>query len=392
MPVEDKSKPVVAKMGQSLYFVADDSYYNIDYLRINGEDCPYGNYNGTIYGDVTIDVKQTLKPAWSAEVTVDVPERIEYNEHYSRPNIIPETSPFTVSIPEDMASYNYLVFKTSNSDYAIVSLTLDGEEIEKNSYTGEYQVYLKKDGQKINITTKEIERDKLFSFYFDSPEKANDTFVELYGFSLSCAEPSRKFEDIHAGYNVINFDEVDNAFKFYVYGPIETAVVPQVHAYLNNEPNYIVDNSHWQNNFNDGDVFKVYICPEAPATSTVEFTVQGEGAVEAATVDLINEFEVVDGLKMENILPGTEFPIALNPDFTITVNGDELEDPQNYYKFTVSEDTKVVISSTTGIETVVVESGNNAVYNLLGVQVGESATNGLPAGLYIQNGKKLLVK
>ena len=44
-------------------------------------------------------------------------------------------------------------------------------------------------------------------------------------------------------------------------------------------------------------------------------------------------------------------------------------------------------SETTGIENVEVESNNDAIYNLQGVRV-----NGATKGLFIQNGKKYVVK
>ena len=390
--VADMSKPVVAKMGQALYFAINDTYYTTDYFIVDGEAKEYNSYSATLYNDVNIEVKQTRKPAWNAQVTVDVPGRIEYNEHYSRPVIVPQTTAFTVGLPVEIADGNYISFRPSDSRYAILSVTLDGKEVERNIYVGDYQVYLAKDGQKIEITTTEIVRDKLFAFYFDSPEKTDDESLDLHGWYMTSGTNIRDFSFIEAGYNLIDFDYIDNAFNFFVSGPIEAAVKPNVHAYLNNEPNYIVDNSSWRNNFEHGDVFKVYIGPAAPSQSTVEFTVKGEDAVEAATVDLITELEVVDGLKMENILPGTRFALVLSPGYSVTINGEKLEGEQNVYTFTVNDNTQVVVSKDTGIEAVAADSKNTAVFNLLGVKVSDRATNGLPAGLYIQNGKKLLVK
>ena len=50
-------------------------------------------------------------------------------------------------------------------------------------------------------------------------------------------------------------------------------------------------------------------------------------------------------------------------------------------------DTDEEQSETTGIETVNVENNNDAIYNLQGVRV-----NGTAKGLFIQNGKKYVVK
>lgn len=92
----------------------------------------------------------------------------------------------------------------------------------------------------------------------------------------------------------------------------------------------------------------------------------------------------------------TESAIQLNIDDAVKVNGEALTpDADGVCTFTVTADTKVSICDTDGISDITVEAGaaNDAVYNLQGVKVGtRGEMNSLPAGLYISNGKKVVVK
>ena len=397
VPVEDPSQPVKAKMGKNLNLTFDTNTYKCEYLKVNGVDQEvsqyYAGYSTTLTEDLDITVKQTLKPVYTAEVTVDEPSRIKYSIQ-GAPNY-PETNVFTVSVTEDVASYTYIAFKPVSADYEIVSVTIDGEPATWDYYEG-YKVYLTADGQKINVVTNEVERDKAFAFYFDSPEKAKDGSHNLYGWYMKCEVYDRQFNDdnIAAGYNVVKFAPVDGEFHFEVYGNPED-VQPQSHAYLNNEPLPLTGyDTSWNLTFNDGDVFKLYI-GETPTMSTATFKVVGEAV--QAIADRINEITVTDGLVIENILPGTEYQFRLPADSKITVNGEELlpvEDPElgNIFTLDVFENVEVVIDDATGISNVKVNAADGAVHNIMGVKVSDNATDNLPAGLYIKNGKKILVK
>jgi hypothetical protein len=65
------------------------------------------------------------------------------------------------------------------------------------------------------------------------------------------------------------------------------------------------------------------------------------------------------------------------------------------YTFTVNADTSVKVSTTNGVSNISVDgNASSEVYNLQGIRVARSAENlnSLPAGLYIVNGKKVVVK
>lgn len=119
----------------------------------------------------------------------------------------------------------------------------------------------------------------------------------------------------------------------------------------------------------------------------------------------------VDGNEGEIQFAGTLNPIALNTDGThlFIVSGGKFQKPATATQATMKGFRAYLIvpagieasklsSRFGGVETAIAETfvdavktGDNRVFNLQGQMVGTSL-NGLPAGLYIQNGKKVLVR
>lgn len=119
----------------------------------------------------------------------------------------------------------------------------------------------------------------------------------------------------------------------------------------------------------------------------------------------------VDGDEGKIQFAGTLNPIALKTDGTnlFIVTGGKFKKPANdtqatmkgfraYLIVPAGTDANKLSSRFGGVETAIAETivdavktGDNRVFNLQGQMVGTSL-NGLPAGLYIQNGKKVLVR
>jgi hypothetical protein len=98
-------------------------------------------------------------------------------------------------------------------------------------------------------------------------------------------------------------------------------------------------------------------------------------------------------------MAGTQVDIATAVEnATVSVNGENIAATNGVYTFNVNADSTVKLDAgQSGVESVSVTSNlneNGAVYNLQGVKVLNSASdmNKLAAGIYIVNGKKVLVK
>ena len=98
------------------------------------------------------------------------------------------------------------------------------------------------------------------------------------------------------------------------------------------------------------------------------------------------------------VLQDTEITISLAKEASILVNGTAVEADENgNYVIAVSQETEIVVDKTNAIEDITINSvQNNNVYNLQGILVVKNATaeqvSALPAGLYIINGKKVVLK
>lgn len=141
----------------------------------------------------------------------------------------------------------------------------------------------------------------------------------------------------------------------------------------------------------DMSVVKLFI-KEIPALCEVSF--EAAASCEAVVArDLI--VPVTDLASGFECFAGTEVSVAAGSD-AVKVNGETVTpDADGVCTFVVTADTKVSIGDAAGISDVMTDGSSNddSVYNLQGVKVGTASEMGtLPAGLYISNGKKVIVK
>ena len=136
---------------------------------------------------------------------------------------------------------------------------------------------------------------------------------------------------------------------------------------------------------------KVFL-KEVPVRCNVSFEAAA-GCEAVVTRDLI--VPVTDFAAGFECFAGTEVSVAADGE-TVKVNDEAVApDAEGVCTFTVAADTKVSIGDSSGIGDIALdnESADDAVYNLQGVKVGSRGDiNSLPAGLYISNGKKVVVK
>lgn len=265
-------------------------------------------------------------------------------------------------------------------DYSIVSVSDESGAVYNANYDGSYTVVLK-EGMSVKVETAVIERDLTAVVYVDDCSAS-----EYIKFIRQCNYPV----GLESGYNIVKFnDEVDNAFDL-------SWSANYSNVYLNGES--VAPVYDWSTiyslNLADGDVVKIYLASN-PESHSVAFNV-GEGVDESVTLtcDLIHE--EADWQNGLSVLPGTQ--ISLSGNIVVTVDGNVVEADENgQFTFTVNADTKVSVSlsGADGIGSLDASKYEKAdIYSLSGVCIMRNATadgiNGLPAGLYIVNGKKVI--
>lgn len=144
-------------------------------------------------------------------------------------------------------------------------------------------------------------------------------------------------------------------------------------------------------------VLKFFFAKEEPTFGNVTYTL--DGFDETVPTIIKDRVVAVDAATGHQSLPGTEIEITAPENGSISsveANEQPIEAVDGKYVVTVNGDTAITIKgSSTGVDVIEVAPAvvDNAVYNLQGIRLNNTgSTEGLPTGLYIVNGKKVVVK
>lgn len=366
------------KAGQSLSLTPNYDY-NIVGLSINGEPTGYtGGYSYTISSvmdDTEIYVDAHPYGTIKVKVNVSDPAHLKLYRGYSYQNDL-----ITLTSTEnevELSENNPVMSWAAAEGCYIESVTVDGIPT-SNDYVQAT------DNMVINFVTNEITMDKQTVVWIDD-RAAVDTY-----FSFQTQTRENLGDNFTSGYNLVDFYNGYNPFNLSWYS--NTPTVGKI--YINGElqsPMY-EGSSTYEFTLADRDVVKMFFGKE-PQECDVEFTVN-PGTVASVTRDLI--VEVPDYQEGFSCFAGTNVTVS-NPDkaLEVTVNGTTVEAAEgtHSYSFTVNDaSTNVVVKEEgSGIGSIESETVNSPVYNLQGIKVGDN-TGALPAGIYIVNGKKIIVK
>lgn len=366
--------------GQSLT-LNPNSLYNISQLTINGETQYWTGgypYNiGCVTGDTQIYIEAHPYGIVNATLNVSDPNQITVyrGSRYQNDVIALSGTSNAIQMPENNTMISW---KVANGCY-IESVKVNG-----NAYTSDNVSVT--EGMVIDIVTKAIVMDKTAEVWVDDRSKIVNYF------SLQTTTREDLSESIESGYNELKF--YSGYVPFLLTWYTENTVVGKV--YINDElqsPMYEGSNNY-QLNLENLDIVKIFYAEE-PVSCTVNFTVEDD--VDPQVVrDVIRD--VTDLTQPLSCFAGTQIDInKATQAFDVKVNNQALAplvDTGNY-RFNVTEpQTNVVISkkNTVGIGNIDAEGSVSApVYNLQGVKVSDTL-QGLPAGIYITAGKKVMVK
>lgn len=366
--------------GQSLA-LNPNSLYNISQLTINGETQYWsGGYAytiGAVTGDTQIYIEAHPYSTVNATLNVSDPDQITVyrGSRYQNDVIALSGTSNAIQMPENNTMISW---KVANGCY-IESVKVDGSD-----YSNDYLTIT--EGMVIDIVTKAIVMDKTAEVWIDDRSKIVNYF------SLQTTTREDLSESIKSGYNELKF--YSGYVPFLLSWYTENTVVGKV--YINDElqsPMYAGSNNY-QLNLENLDIVKIFYAEE-PVSCTVNFTV-AEGLDPQVVRDVIRD--VTDLAQPLSCFAGTQIDInKATQAFDVKVNNQALTplvDTGNY-RFNVTEpQTNVVISkkNTVGIGNIDAEgSVSSPVYNLQGVKVSDTL-QGLPAGIYITAGKKVMVK
>lgn len=364
------------------------STFSLDSFSINGESTYYSGgyaYSMTVTANTTIDIEAHRYATYKCKVMVTDPTHIRLyagRSTYGTP--IQLSGPVSdIEVPENDA---YLAWKAADG-CKINDVTADGIPVT-------YDYIEVTDGMTLSFNTAEIVMDKTAVFWIDNKEALDDGSYSYLTLMANTANYDRVdlSSALQTGYSLIPFYDGYTSFGLGWY--TTNNVVGKV--YLNGTEQEAMWGQYTFSPLNDGDVVKVFLSNE-PEECHVSFTVD-EGIDATVVRDIISN--VGNWREGFTTFAGTQVNIApvQGVGLAVKVNGVEVPEDNDAgsHQFVVVEPrTEVAISKagTDGIATVGAENADAQVYNLQGVKVGSSKDlNRLPAGIYIVNGRKLIVK
>jgi len=372
------------KAGSNINMYFDSYNYNIASVKVNGEVQPtYFNYKvGT--EPVTIDID--AHPYGDINFTINVSDPSQVVVYPGESTYGAE--PFTLVAGENPLSVGERtgkIYIKAASGYVIKSLT-DGNG---NPLILTYNVLSVSEGMVINIETEEIVYDGKFVIYLDSTEGVEPAYWS--------DEETREYNNLSAGYTVVPFSTAAQLLYMIAVRGEYPYIVYRNGAIIENT----YESQYYSSQFvpENGDVYKIFTQGVAPETRNITFELSGENldGIDVTTDILTHHSDFAAGL---SVLDGTLVNINVpdGAEITVKVDDDEIETDENgAYSITVTADHKVSITSSTGIADVTVgATADGPVYNLQGMKVLDKscpeAIRLLPAGIYIANGKKFVVR
>ena len=367
--------------GQSVVVSFDNVNYKIDAVKLNDNPVyAYSSYNFIPKADTKINIDAHQYGTVKATLNIDNKDNVTVYKGYSYQNDIITVNDGDNEI--ELSENNAIITIKANSGCYITSVTY-GETTLSNQ--GEYTINPVTEGMVISVVSGAIVRDKSFTINID------DISAAQYGFNLTRTDHTQ-VENLATGANKVAFAENETHYQLSAYGSPVFGVFKKG-VMIN--PSYQGSTSI-EFDAADGDVFDAYV-KELPKTYNVKFEL-AEGMysyqfneVSASYVGASNQwsnigFTAVEGTSFEiTIIPASGLNIVVKVGET-TYNANE----SGAFVVPVSEATTISIAdgTGTGINSINAENADNAIYTLQGVKVNGKAAK----GLYIKNGKKVVVK
>ena len=366
--------------GQSVVVSFDNVNYKIDAVKLNDNPVyAYSSYNFIPKADTKINIDAHQYGTVKATLNIDNKDNVTVYKGYSYQNDIITVNDGDNEI--ELSENNAVITIKANSGCFITSVTY-GETVLSNQ--SEYTINPVTKGMEISVISGAIVRDKSFTLNIDDISAAQN------GFNLTRTDRTN-VENLATGENKVAFAENETHYQLAAYGSSVFGVFKKG-VMIN--PSYQGGTSI-EFDVADGDVFDAYV-KELPNTYNVNFEL-AEG-IYSYQFNEVSASHVGYSYQWQNMgytaIKGTSFEITIIPasglDIVVKV-GETTYNADGSGAFVVPVSGAATISITkstgTGINSINAENADNAIYSLQGVKV-----NGKAKGLYIKNGKKVVVK
>ncbi len=389
-------------LGAQIYMTFDTQSYDIKSIKINGEpmdlSSSYLYYNGNVTdaSGFTIEIDAEAYQPFNVKFSCREWEHLIVKANYS--NQIELTgAETTVEIPRGWDRVEI----SPAEGYDLVEIWNGETQLSNSFYLSSLTAV---DGViEVEVVLEEYLRDKQMVVFVEEG---------IWNYKqITLAQTSnyqRKTINLETGYNFINFNKNDLPLSMSLYGS-DYSISPKV--YLDGE---LITNSYGNypatSDMEDGSVLKLFMNEPESHSVTLSIEESAEALVHAdyvtemsaSTFDVHHGTHIVISAAPQEAAPASysAAPRASQVPFVVTAGGASVEpDESGRVIIPVTGDTEIAVKK--GIGTGVAEIGAAAdgkvnVFNLQGIKVldkaADSEINHLPAGMYIVNGKKVIIK
>ena len=369
--------------GAQVSITGNITEYALDAFTVDGTNANfgYGQYNFYITANTTLGFKAHKYATNKVTVNVDDPANVSVYRGYTSSNDRIEVTAGD-NVIEISENATQVVTIVANEQCYLVSVNNGTEDLSISS--GQCAVSVT-DGMTITVKSGKIVRDKTATVNVYGREKA-DQYFSFY----SNSDRSLTYPFVE-GENELKFCDSDLSFNFGCYG----STIGQTNKiYLNG---YLAQTYYgqYQLNFDDGATIDIVLDPAKfeKTEKKVSFTLGENITYSSATVTFPGGEAYnwsTEGLVTVN---DANYEVTLTPAYgvaiAVSVDGNAVTaNTEGAFVFTVKPTSNVTVyDPATGLNSINAENADNSFYTLQGVKV-----NGKAKGLYIKNGKKVVVK
>ena len=372
------------KAGKQLTLTGNIADYKFNSMTIGTSQVTYfsGSFSTYITGNTHIVVDVEKYKILSATLNIDNADAVtvftnEYNTD-SKIDIVNGDNPIQVN------EISTTLYFKANAGYYVTKFEANGKDLLESNYNSYSKVYRfsVEDGMTVNIETAEITYDDKMVVYLN----VEPSELTYFAFINSGREEYK--DNLKKGYNTIGFSQgTQNPFSWSWYNGNSNGLV-----YINGnkvEPTYPGSANYNDKTIQNGDVIKLYI--GETQEKTYDVTIQGNTELAVIKQDLFTPVENTDA--SITVFPGTRFTFTAieGKQIKVKVGETELVAEDGVYTYDVDENTTFSISERgTGIDDIEgTSSTRRNVYNMYGVRINSGK---LPAGIYVIDGKKTVIK
>jgi hypothetical protein len=364
-----------------IYIAATDGNIITGITKTNGEtvtDLGTGNnYYPVVAGD-KFTVTSKVAETYVVKINVDDATRVAvyngYNSHYPKYDIVSGVNELTFS---EASTNNIYIAATAGNMISKITRT-NGETVTEAVGDNAYTVAK---GDEFTIVSKEKEMDASLIVWLD-PNVTNITAVSARNTNTGTLVGT---VSVSAGVSELKYCSADSPNFLNV----DMNASGQVYMVFND--NEALQQSYLNPTFTGNDILRIF--KEEPVKAVVTWSLSD--GVSASDFTVKADGMAVEDFTTTNLYVGSGVVVTPQAGKTLAVSVDGTNVAANAngaYEVAVSGNATITVSSvTSGINAIDADNlAEKVVYNLQGVKIAN--TENLPAGIYIINGKKVLVK